>query len=196
MQFGTILADPPWAYQKTSRHAKLSGYSDVEYNPLTTDDLCALPVGQLGTEESVLLLWTTWPFLPDALRVMSAWRYDYVTALPWIKTQQNDLNKPAYGVGYWFRGAAEPLLVGKRSASYRTNWTGLIAPGMAHSRKPDHAYDLANSFPGPRVELFARRTWPGWYSLGDELDGQDIRDSLPQYIDGTKLWTPAAEEVA
>ena len=29
-----------------------------------------------------------------------------------------------------------------------------------------------------RIELFAREEQPGWFSLGNEIDGMDIRDSL------------------
>ena len=30
----------------------------------------------------------------------------------------------------------------------------------------------------PRVELFARQRAKGWVSLGDEIDGMDIRDAI------------------
>lgn len=180
--FGTIIADPPWAYQKTTRHAKLTGYSDAEYSPLSTADLCALPVGALAHDASVLALWTTFPFVPDALRLIDAWGFTYVTGLPWVKVTKSDRSKPEYGVGYWFRGAAELILVGKRKKAYRTNFTGLISENFGHSRKPDDLYALCEGgFPGPYLELFARRTRPGWTQLGNELpghEGEDIRDAL------------------
>lgn len=184
MKFGTILADPPWAYGKTSRHEKLSGYSDAQYPPLTTGDLCDLPVGDLARDDSVLMLWSTWPFLEDAYKVIRAWGFQPVTALPWVKVTSKDPMALQYGVGYWFRGAAEPLLIGKRKKAYRTNHTGILAPGMKHSRKPDGVYELAETgddpFPGPRLELFGRRSREGWTVLGNEApgDGLDIRDSL------------------
>lgn len=190
MQFGTILLDPPWSYQKTSRHEKLSGYSDTEYEPLQTKDLAALPIRELGTDKSVLLLWTTFPFVSDALQLIDSWGYTYVTGLPWVKTNAKDQTKVSYGVGYWFRGAAELLLVGKRKASYRTNWTGLISPSLGHSRKPDSVYELAESFPGPRLEVFARRSFPGWYSIGNEApgDGEDVRITLSDLCDHPEKW--------
>jgi N6-adenosine-specific RNA methylase IME4 len=186
LRFNTILVDPPWRYGSDGQN----GSASTQYATLTTDELCALPVGELGTDESVLLLWATWPLFPDALRVIEAWGYQYVSVLPWIKTVPDDLAKVRYGVGYWGRGVAEPLLVAKRK-----KWTMLIAPGMAHSRKPDSAYEYADSFPAPRLELFARRPQPGWYALGNELpgDGQDIRDSLRGHIDGSQPWTVGPE---
>lgn len=179
-KFGTIIADPPWDYLPTSRQESLRGYTDRHYEPLSTDELCALPVGDLASDRSVLLLWTTFPFIADAQRIIAAWGFEYVTGLAWVKADPRT-NVVGYGVGYWFRGAVELVLVGKRRASYRSQWVGLIHPGLEHSRKPASLHQLAEAtYPGPRLELFAREQRPGWTTLGDECpgDGQDIRVSL------------------
>jgi len=40
-----------------------------------------------------------------------------------------------------------------------------------HSRKPDDLHDLIEACsPGPRLELFARGTRPGWTGWGDQAD--------------------------
>lgn len=190
LTFGTILADPPWSYQKTTGHKKLSGYSDRKYRSLSTAELCDLPVADIVASDSVLVLWTTWPFVPDAVKVCEAWGFKYVTGLPWVKTNPNG-KTVNYGIGYWFRGVSEPILVGKRGRAYRTNFAGLISPAVGHSRKPAHVYELAERFPAPRLELFAR-TPPdqlrpaGWYQLGDECggDGEDMRILLPKLVAG------------
>lgn len=190
MKFGTILADPPWNYNRTSGDPKLSGYSDAEYEPLTTDALCALPVKDLAADDAVLLLWTTWPFIADALRVVDAWGFEYITGLPWVKV--TDEGAPTYGVGYWFRGCTEPILVAKRKGapSHRSPFMGLlaedtgglIAKNLKHSRKPESLHQVVEEtgYPGPRLELFARRQRPGWICRGNECpgDGRDIRESL------------------
>jgi len=185
MTFGTIVADPPWAYEKTSRHHKLSGYSDAEYNPLTTKELCALPIGDLATDESVLFLWTTWPFVPDALQVVDAWGFQYVTGLPWVKLDGR--NQLHYGVGYWFRGCTEPILVAKRGKSYRSNLVGILTQELGHSRKPEHVHEMVErgGFPGPYLEVFARQQRHGWTTVGNECPstrGEDIRVSLDRLL--------------
>jgi N6-adenosine-specific RNA methylase IME4 len=44
-----------------------------------------------------------------------------------------------------------------------------VAPRREHSRKPDEVRDrIERLLPGPRIELFARTTSPGWDSWGDQ----------------------------
>jgi N6-adenosine-specific RNA methylase IME4 len=187
MKFGTIVVDPPWSYERTSHHHKLTGYATEEYPLLSTAELAKLPIGDLADDDCVLLLWATWPFVPDALSLCEAWGFSYVTGLPWVKTKGEAV---IYGVGYWLRGATEPILVAKRGKAFRTNFVGLIAPGLKHSRKPDDIYELGNSLPGPHLEIFARSyddepaSLAGWYQLGYEVatDGSDIRDRLHQML--------------
>lgn len=185
-KFGTIVADPPWAYSNASKNEKLSGYVTQEgntiYHTLTTDDICNLPVGDYAADDSVLMMWATWPFMPDALKVIDAWGFQYVTAIPMVKIDSKE--EPKYGVGYWFRGCSEVVLVAKRTGgkSYRSNFLGILTPSMNHSRKPEHLYEVAENYPGPRLEIFARGDKAfnhGWYTLGNEayLDGNDILDT-------------------
>lgn len=189
MKFGVILIDPPWSYSRTSNSDKLTGYADKVYDTLSKGDLADLPIEQIADDNAVLLTWATWPFVPSALELIHAWGFEFVTGLPWIKTQE-DMTQVSYGVGYWFRGATEPLLVAKRGRSYRSNWVGLIAPRLNHSRKPESIYEIAESYPGPYLEVFARQTRPGWYSLGNECpdDGADIRERLTDLVERPWKW--------
>jgi N6-adenosine-specific RNA methylase IME4 len=58
------------------------------------------------------------------------------------------------------------------------------APRGRHSAKPPETRDRIVQLCGdvPRVELFARETCPGWVSLGYDIDGQDLRQSIPALI--------------
>ena len=38
----------------------------------------------------------------------------------------------------------------------------------------------------PRIELFARDKVKGWDSLGDEIDGKDIREALREVIENNE----------
>lgn len=186
MKFGTIIADPPWPYDRTSRHEKLAGYADKQYDLMNMAALRALPVADVSDDPCVLLMWATWPFLPEALGLIEAWGFKFKTALPWVKATHIEpadaTFKPTYGVGYWLRGCTEPLLLAlKGKGSVRTPWVGLLSENARHSRKPSSVYELAHSFPGRYLELFGRDNTPGWFTLGNDprliLSG-DIEQSL------------------
>ena len=186
MKFGTIIIDPPWPYRAVEKAENRQGYASNEYALLSVDDLAALPIGEVADDPCVLLLWATWPFLPDALRLMTAWGFEFKTALPWVKATEvvpgtEVAFKPKYGVGYWMRGCSEPILLGLRGkGSVRTPWMGLLCQGANHSRKPDTLYELAESFPGPYLEIFARRERARWVGVGNESPDfpGDVRESL------------------
>jgi N6-adenosine-specific RNA methylase IME4 len=182
---GTAVVDPAWPYKRASKHDRLNGHASREYRSIGVDALARLPVGEFA---SYVFLWTTGPFIESAYRVLRAWGMEPVTFLAWIKTTNIIPAKvprfaPAYGVGYWFRGCVEPIIVAKRrgAPSIRTQWMGLLSPNAGHSRKPDSLYQLVEeSFPGPYFDVFGRRVRRGWRVLGNEApgDGRDVREAL------------------
>lgn len=46
-----------------------------------------------------------------------------------------------------------------------------------------------------KLELFARRQRPDWTCLGDELDGLDIRDTLPALAAASQFATLSTSSV-
>jgi len=184
----TAVIDPPWPYNITSKDKKLSGYSDAKYQPLGAKALKELPIGDVV--DGYLFLWTVGPFIPLASELITAWGFDYITAMTWQKLTKN--GKLAYGAGYWFRGSSEYVLVGKKpgNLSVRTHERNAFQTiAEPHSKKPESFQDMIEKhFPGPYLEVFARRQREGWTCLGDECpgDGKDIRESL----DDLRLTTP------
>lgn len=173
IRYGVILADPPWCY-----HNSLRGSAASQYPTMKPESICDLPVAALAAEDSVLLLWATWPMLPMAMQVIERWGFRYVTGFPWVKVCGISMSSfggieihPRWGVGFWARGASEPLLIAKRGKAKppEMDFMGLLGPNVRHSRKPDSAYEFAEALPGPYLELFARRTRPGWHVWGNEI---------------------------
>lgn len=180
MKYGTILADPPWSFSNS-----MPGHGDPRghYPCMSTEEIASLPVRQLAADDAVLLLWSTWAHLPEALFVLGAWGFTYKSGMPWVKLAgepQTDLFdgprfRLAYGSGYWVRGCTEPLLIASRgrvAPPVQDAWLGILAERLEHSRKPDSVYVYAESstFPGPRVELFARRRREGWDAWGNQVN--------------------------
>jgi N6-adenosine-specific RNA methylase IME4 len=99
---------------------------------------------------------------------MKAWGFTYKTQAVWDKTW--------VGMGYWFRGQHEILMVGvkgkfsppiptlRESSVYREK-------KGKHSKKPQYFKDLLNrQFPDKtKLELFAREKTEGWDVWGNEV---------------------------
>jgi len=177
MGFGVILADPPWLYRNTQNGAAAKHYPCMSF-----EQLAALQVQQWANDDAVLVLWATWPMLPQALDLVDAWGFRYTTGFPWIKsrgplevTEYEIDGLVNYGPGYWVRGASELILISKRgspSPGEARNYVGLVSPLMRHSRKPSsvHAYcEALDSAKYGLLELFARSSRPGWTTWGNEL---------------------------
>jgi len=173
-RYGVILADPPWDYRNGG-----NGRARAHYPLMTVPEICQLPVGALSLPDAVLIMWTTWPQLGGALQVVSAWGFEYVTGFPWVKVYDPPMvdlfgdfrAKPTWGTGAWVRGCSEPILIGRRGNARppEKNWMGLVGKRFEHSKKPDNMHEYAESLPGPYLELFARRTRPGWDVWGNEV---------------------------
>lgn len=133
---------------------------------MTTDDICALSVP--SAKNAVLYLWTTSPKLIEGLAVMKAWGFEYKTQAIW--------DKEKIGMGYWFRGQHEILLVGTKGKfsppeqSMRTGSVYRFKRGQ-HSKKPDEIRDLiAAWFPDAnKLEMFCRFPAIGWTVWGNEV---------------------------
>jgi N6-adenosine-specific RNA methylase IME4 len=177
--YRAIYADPPW------RHSHLSELGTAyqggtDYSRLTFDELAALPVTDLATDDAALFVWICWPLLPESLAIIEAWGFRYKTCgFAWVKgdTRQADLlrdDHDAYmGLGHWSRANSEVCLLATRGSPKRLNADvrqGIIEPRRQHSRKPDCVPGrIERLVAGPYVELFARTTRPGWDSWGNDV---------------------------
>jgi len=175
-RFQTVLADPPWRFiNRTGKvapeHRRLS-----RYETMTTDNICALPIADFTRSPAHLYLWVPNALLPDGIRVMREWGFEYKSNIVWHKVRK-DGGSDGRGVGFYFRNVTELLLFGVRGKNARTEAPGrsqvnyLSSRKREHSRKPDEQYELIESCSkGPYLELFARGTRPGWTYWGDQAD--------------------------
>lgn len=176
VRFGTILADPPWRFANRTgkmapEHRRLSRYGTMDL-----DEICSLPVAEISAEPSHLYLWVPNALVPEGLRVMAAWGFEYKSNLIWHKVRK-DGGSDGRGVGFYFRNVTEMILFGVRGKKARTLDAGrrqvnyLATRKREHSRKPDEQYDLIESCSwGPRLEMFSRGVRAGWTVWGDQAD--------------------------
>jgi N6-adenosine-specific RNA methylase IME4 len=148
---------------------------------MTVDEICALNVESVADDDAVLLLWSTWPQVVGAMRVIESWGFEYVTGFPWVKLYEPPVTdlfgehkiRPTWGTGAWVRGCSEPIFICRRgnASPPEAHFMGLISARMQHSRKPEDIYEYAEAFPGPYLEMFARRRRDGWDAFGNEIPG-------------------------
>jgi N6-adenosine-specific RNA methylase IME4 len=141
---------------------------------MSLDEIAALPVSDHAANTSHLYLWVPNALLPEGLRVMQAWGFNYKSNIVWYKTRE-DGGPDGRGVGFYFRNVTELLLFGVKGKNARTLKPGrtqvniIPARKREHSRKPDEAYDIIEACSaGPYLEMFARGTRKGWVAWGNQ----------------------------
>lgn len=161
--YDVIYADPPWKYDFSETESR---EIENKYPTLSLEEIKKMAVP--SADNSVLFLWVTAPKLKEALEVMDSWGFEYKTHMVW--------DKEIIGMGYWFRGRHELLLVGVKGEvsppepSRRRESVRTIRRGE-HSSKPAYFREMIQSyFPESRkLELFAREESEGWEVWGNEI---------------------------
>ena len=162
-----------------------SGAED-KYVTMSLDDLCNLPIKSICEKDCILFLWAVVPMMPEAFKVLEAWGFTYKTMLTWRKVMSQ-------GLGYWFRGQCEHLLVATKGSpkafrqqvcNYYQSEYDLTDDHVyqhkvgKHSQKPDYFRQLISkavqvSFEEPKkLEMFARSR-PGFFP-DHEYEGWDV----------------------
>ncbi len=164
-KYDIIYADPPWRYDFSQTKQRSI---ESHYNSMSLDDIKNLDVP--AKDDCILILWATAPKIVEAIEVMVAWGFEYKTQAIW--------DKVIIGMGYWFRGQHEILMVGTKGSMsppfavcregsvFREQRTG-------HSRKPKCVRQwIDSSFAHLRnkLELFARNKTEGWDVWGNEVE--------------------------
>lgn len=182
-KYKVIYADCPWDYDDKNCNGAIGNH----YTSLSVRDLECLPIHLVADKDCVLFLWATYPFLPEALRVISAWGFKYKSiAFQWVKLNPKSLT-PFYGLGRWTRGNTEPCLLATRGSPHRVAkdvFQLVVCPRDGHSVKPPVVRDQIEHLMGdvPRLELFAREPVSGWDAMGYDIDGKDIRVALAEKL--------------
>lgn len=172
-KYNIIYADPPWQF--TAWSSKAQKHVSKHYETMSIQQIMNLPVNSLSENNSVLLMWATFPNLPLALATIEAWGFTYKTcAFAWVK-QNKKTPSLFWGMGYYTRSNVEICLLatkGKPLARHSHKVHSVIAsPVEKHSKKPDEARERIVELFGdlPRIELFARQYADGWDCWGNEV---------------------------
>jgi len=188
--YAAIAADPASHFSSytaiQSQNPRSRRDNERHYKTMAFGELAALPVRELAAPEGChLFLWTSGPFLPQALRLIEAWGFRYSTrCFTWLKTKRgwdgiSPLKESDFpiGLGLTTRAQSETVLLARRGNCRRLRKDVrelILAPRREHSRKPDTFYTRVEQYcVGPFADLFARERRPGWDCWGDEVDRFD-----------------------
>ena len=186
-KYKIIYADPPWQYRVYSKKGQ-GRSAENHYHTMNIKDIMALPVDKMADKDCILFLWITFPCLKEGIEVMERWGFKYKTCgFNWVKRNKKK-NTYFMGMGFWTRSNSEVCLIGTKGQPKRVSKSVsqiCDARIMEHSRKPAEIRERIVELCGelPRIELFARDKVKGWDSLGDEMDGKDIREALREVIE-------------
>jgi N6-adenosine-specific RNA methylase IME4 len=173
-KFRVLYIDPPWAFSSWSKKGEGKSAQN-HYKCMTMDELKALPIGDLGDDNSIMFMWCTNPLFPEQIKVMEKWGYTYKTiGFTWVKLNKKTPT-PFIGLGYYSRSNCEYLIIGTKGKVGRPKNKSIssvvMSPIREHSRKPDIIRKYIEAmYDGPYIELFARTKIDGWECWGNQTD--------------------------
>jgi site-specific DNA-methyltransferase (adenine-specific) len=180
MEYKIIYADPPWRYndkrnKKGKNNPTGAGGSLKHYECMNIADIMALNINQIAEKDCMLFLWTTSPFMKEAINILEFWGFKFITIpFVWVK-MRNDMSEPRKdGIGNYTLNNAEYVLLGRKGKYWRNSTKVkqiLLHQKLKHSEKPEEIKKRIVQLCGdlPRIELFAREKTEGWDAWGKEI---------------------------
>jgi N6-adenosine-specific RNA methylase IME4 len=176
-----VYADPPWwvdndhPWMSAGQHYSRMSLQEIH-------DLSRHIQRVTNPRSAACFLWGIGAMLPEAISVLTTWGFEYRTmAFVWAKRTTSNAAW-SFGGGFYTRLAAEFVLLGIRGTSPERLSRGVrqllvtetdcfFGPRSTRfSEKPAEIRQrVAQLFPGPYFELFARAFDPTWYAWGDEV---------------------------
>eukprot|EP01118_Nematostelium_gracile_P013154 TRINITY_DN4935_c0_g1_i5.p1 TRINITY_DN4935_c0_g1~~TRINITY_DN4935_c0_g1_i5.p1 ORF type:complete len:179 (+),score=54.04 TRINITY_DN4935_c0_g1_i5:73-609(+) len=132
-------------------------------------------------DDGYMFLWVTGRAMELGRECLQLWGYERVEEIVWVKTNQLQRIIRTGRTGHWLNHSKEHCLVGVKGNPQVNKFIDcdvLVAEVRETSRKPDEVYQMIERLsPGTRkLELFGRQhnVHPGWVTLGNQLDGNNI----------------------
>ena len=187
-KYNIILCDPAWKFNaRNNTETRFGGGVTDKYPTMSLEEIKALDIPSIADDNCALFMWATTSTgdsnLAQKLELFEHWGFRLVNiGFTWVKINPNKMT-PFFGIGYYTKSNAEHCFLGiKGKMKPVSNKVSslIFAPKEEHSKKPDIVRDKIVELFGdlPRAELFARQITPGWDCLGNEINGQDLREIL------------------
>ena len=160
-KYQIIYADPPWEVKAGPPWASSGKSRDLVYPTMKLEDIMALPVKEIASNDSWLFLWTINKYVEQSYALAREWGFKPSALLTWVK-------KPhGLGLGGTFVQTTEHLLFARRgslTANKRIDTTWFEYPRRKHSEKPHEVRTMIDEiapYASNKIELFFIRLLMG-----------------------------------
>lgn len=194
-RYRVLVIDPPWNQGKTGkRKSRPNQTTTLDYPTMSKQELMELPVNQWAEDQSFLWLWATnskdrktgEPILKMAFDLMEKWGFTFYTMVTWNKRTGPCPFGPYQIItehilfGYKGKAVFEREHLGKMQTCFTESPT-------IHSAKPDVFYQqVAKSFKGPRLDVFARQVREGYDGWGNQYGSLTTEEKRPRTLSHAK----------
>lgn len=189
--YDLVYVDPPWAYTNFGTASASSHYALMDQ-----ESLISMDVKTLLNKKAAVLMWATGPRLDYAIDLIRGWGLHYRgIAFVWVKTRSDGQIIHGQGVPPTFTKPNVELVLlatttkrGRPIKLRKYNTPQVVLHKKhKHSQKPEVFREMIEEtfVPGiKKLEIFGRRDAADWDVLGNEIDGQDIHESIRRLLDG------------
>lgn len=180
-KYKVILADPPWQFKSANSGGNMNSGAANKYMTTGIKGLMDIDVDAITEDDAILFMWYVGAMPQEAIDLVKAWGFTLknMNGVVWNKLTQH--GKPYFGMGFYTRAGSESVIIatkGKYKPKSRSVRAVIHAESQIqfeskvakHSEKPKAVHDLILELCGdvPRLEMFARKTSPGWDVFGNE----------------------------
>jgi len=184
-KYQVFYVDPPWKHRDSTFAKRKTGsgmqsniapelrYPTMSMSELKTLQVEGVPIQELAAPDAALFLWTTGPKMNEAVELLDAWGFRYVSiAFVWHKLTKNAKERTT--LARWTLGSTEFVLMGRKGKikpASRKIRQFVEAEVKGHSAKPEEVRRrIEQLLPDlPKIELFHRGDCPpGWDCWGNE----------------------------
>lgn len=190
-KYQIILADPPWDSEYVKGGLKVGtvkGGEILPYSTMTNKQIAELPIKNIVADDALLFMWVIDSRIPIVSQLMMSWGFKYNSlAFVWNKISKYKDGVVRTTLTPYTRRSCEYCFLGVKGRTralvvdhYVLQYLPWASQSKKHSVKPHETRDRIVRLCGdiPRIELFACEKYEGWDSIGYDIDGKNIIESL------------------
>jgi len=99
-KYQVIYADPPWSFNSKKTGGSMKSGALAQYNTMSIEDLKAMPVEALTTDDAILIMWYVGSQPQEALDLVKAWGFTVKNMNGFVWDKLTVKGNPVFGMGF------------------------------------------------------------------------------------------------